>query len=907
VKAIENATPKIRRAPDAPGDSDVRPTADELTGWLLEGRFFTIDPGGAVTSWSPAAEGAFGWRRKDVVGQAFVDVLLAPAARAGQAERVTQLLTGASAASGYTGEVDAVDAAEQSLRAAFAMVPIQLGVGYEFNSLLQDVGSRPQDALPKGEAKERRQSVLSLLERALEAGSGSDAGSEEGARVAGALVLFRTGAAVAGGPAGADNVVSISDAAGVEEARSQLERARRDADEGRVQVRSLEGQLEEARREAQRSRNEADMTRQEAGDARDALIVAQRGAEEARRQLEDSRRIIDEVRAAAEAGRIRSEEAQREADSLRAQLREARDSARGMVGRADDELAQLQEQSARADRELADARAEAARHAAEVEPLRERYQAAQRELGSLRADLESAQAAAAERETVGDRRAGELERTRAELDARVAESSAARREVNQLRAELSERDAQAEAVSSELESRAAEVASLREQLAERAAELSEATAAQERLAAARADQVATGSAGDQNELGALREAAQRLRAAFDGAPMGGALIAPDGRYLEVSESLCEALGYRAERLLSVEPPSIVHPDDVDSHRELARRMLAGEQATARGYRRYLHADGATVTMRESVSMVRDREGRPAMFVVQLEEALGAAPGPATVVDADVDATDALPSPPAERDGVSGTEMRRALEDDLLQLHCQPVLDLHTDTIAQYELLIRMVAEDGRLILPQAFLGPARRAGLANAIDRWVVRKAIALLHETAIGGQDVGLEVNLSPEAVHDPDLPAMIEEELASTPVDPGRLVLEVSGATASEHLEETRALAKRLRGLGCRFALDAFRSNFGSFRLLRDLPLDYLKLDGELVGSLTESRTSQLIVKALVDVAVGTGMKTVGVFVSDEQTVAMLRELGVDYAQGYTVGRPKPVRDTLGHQVEVPRLPPG
>jgi EAL domain-containing protein (putative c-di-GMP-specific phosphodiesterase class I) len=278
-----------------------------------------------------------------------------------------------------------------------------------------------------------------------------------------------------------------------------------------------------------------------------------------------------------------------------------------------------------------------------------------------------------------------------------------------------------------------------------------------------------------------------------------------------------------------------------------------------------------------------------------------------VVDADVTATDALPAPPPERDGVSGTEMRRALEDDLLQLHCQPVLDLHTDAIAQYELLIRMVGEDGRLILPQAFLGPARRAGLAHAIDRWVVRKAIALLHETAIGGHDVALEVNLSPEAVHDPDLAAMVEEELASTPVDPGRLVLEVSGATASDHLEETRALAKRLRGLGCRFALDAFRSNFGSFRLLRDLPLDYLKLDGELVGSLTESRTSQLIVKALVDVAVGTGMKTVGVFVSDEQTVAMLRELGVDYAQGYTVGRPLPVQDALGQQVEMPRLPPG
>jgi EAL domain-containing protein (putative c-di-GMP-specific phosphodiesterase class I) len=174
-------------------------------------------------------------------------------------------------------------------------------------------------------------------------------------------------------------------------------------------------------------------------------------------------------------------------------------------------------------------------------------------------------------------------------------------------------------------------------------------------------------------------------------------------------------------------------------------------------------------------------------------------------------------------------------------------------------------------------------------------------------GNPVSLEVNLSPEAVNDHDLPMMIEQELAVTPIDPSRLVLEVTGATASENLEETRTLAKRLRALGCRFALDDFRSNFGSFRLLRDLPLDYLKLDGELVGSLAESRTSQLIVKALVDVAAGAGMKTVAVFVSDDETLRLLREQGVDYAQGYTVGRPSPVEDALAPQPAAAQLPAG
>ena len=151
-----------------------------------------------------------------------------------------------------------------------------------------------------------------------------------------------------------------------------------------------------------------------------------------------------------------------------------------------------------------------------------------------------------------------------------------------------------------------------------------------------------------------------------------------------------------------------------------------------------------------------------------------------------------------------------------------------------------------------------------------------------------------------------MIEEELTAASLDPARLVFEVASNTAADNLEETRALAKRLRGLGCRFALDDFRSNFGSFRLLRDLPLDYLKLDGELVSSLAESRTSQLIVKALVDVAAGTGMKTIAVFVSDEETVQLLRQLGVGFAQGYAVGRPRPVAEVLGAG-EPPQLPPG
>src|SRR5919202_149319 len=173
--------------------------------------------------------------------------------------------------------------------------------------------------------KARQETILGLVRSALEGG-----GPEGEDRLAGALVVFRAGAAVAE-PAVADNVVSIADAAGREEARAQPERARRDAEEGRVEIRNLEGQLEEARREAQRARNEADVARQEANDARDALAVSQRETEEAQRQIGDARRAADEARAPVEEFRIRNEEAQREAERMRAELREARSAMRSPV------------------------------------------------------------------------------------------------------------------------------------------------------------------------------------------------------------------------------------------------------------------------------------------------------------------------------------------------------------------------------------------------------------------------------------------------------------------------------------------------------------------------------------------------------------------------------------------------
>ena len=277
---------------------------------------------------------------------------------------------------------------------------------------------------------------------------------------------------------------------------------------------------------------------------------------------------------------------------------------------------------------------------------------------------------------------------------------------------------------------------------------------------------------------------------------------------------------------------------------------------------------------------------------EAERLRSAAPGGRAAVPADIDD----PS-------IGKEDIERALREDGFSLHGQPVLDLSSDTIAQHELLLRMTGPDGGLVLPQAFFGTARREGLTGQIDQWVVRRAIRTIAEQAQVGRDIRLEVNLSAESIDDPALLPTIERELASTGIDPSRLILEVPERVAIDDSEGASRLAKRLRAMGCSFALDDFGTSFGSFRFLKDLPVDFLKIDGDLIVTLSESRTAQLVVKALVDVAKGTGAQTIAVFASDDEALRMLRELGVGYAQGHKVGRPRPIADALS-AVEAPSL---
>ncbi len=234
-------------------------------------------------------------------------------------------------------------------------------------------------------------------------------------------------------------------------------------------------------------------------------------------------------------------------------------------------------------------------------------------------------------------------------------------------------------------------------------------------------------------------------------------------------------------------------------------------------------------------------------------------------------------------------LREALDGGRFLLHGQPILDLRHDRVRHYELLLRMVGEKGQLLPPGAFLGVAARSGLLPPIERWVVREAIHLLGGDGNRRGEYGLFVNVSGRALADPELLALIERELAATGAEPARLVFEINESTAVADVDQARDFTLAVRRLGCRFALDDFGIGFSSLHHLKELPVDFLKIDGSFVRDVAGSHVDRQLVKALVEVALALDKKTIAEFVTDEETLHLLRAWGVDYAQGHYVGRPR------------------
>jgi diguanylate cyclase (GGDEF)-like protein len=242
-----------------------------------------------------------------------------------------------------------------------------------------------------------------------------------------------------------------------------------------------------------------------------------------------------------------------------------------------------------------------------------------------------------------------------------------------------------------------------------------------------------------------------------------------------------------------------------------------------------------------------------------------------------------------------TEITDAISHDRFELVAQPIVPLSGNGPTQYELLLRMRLADGDLVPPGAFLYVAERLGLIREIDRWVADRAITMLSEQRAGGRDLRFGVNLSGHTIGDPELLQLIERRLTETGVPPDRLMFEITETAAVSNIAHAATFADHLSELGCKFALDDFGAGFGSFYYLKHLPFDYLKIDGEFVAHCAESEIDRTLISAVVQIARGLGKLTVAEFVEHEETVEVLTRLGVDYGQGYHLGRPAPLQQHL------------
>jgi diguanylate cyclase (GGDEF)-like protein/PAS domain S-box-containing protein len=241
-------------------------------------------------------------------------------------------------------------------------------------------------------------------------------------------------------------------------------------------------------------------------------------------------------------------------------------------------------------------------------------------------------------------------------------------------------------------------------------------------------------------------------------------------------------------------------------------------------------------------------------------------------------------------------IRQAIQAEKFIVFWQPVLDLGTMEIDRYEILLRLPGTNDReLLLPNSFLYVAERLGLILAIDSWVVRKAVALIAAHSRAGRKLVLHVNVSGKSICDPRFIGIVEGALVEGAIDPSCLVLEITETAAIANLEQARVFADRLCRSGCLLALDDFGAGFASFYYLKNFPFDYLKIDGEFIRGLGTNQVDSLVVQAIVGIARGLGKKTIAEYVGNADTARLLRESGVDYAQGHHIGPPQPVTEVV------------
>ena len=235
---------------------------------------------------------------------------------------------------------------------------------------------------------------------------------------------------------------------------------------------------------------------------------------------------------------------------------------------------------------------------------------------------------------------------------------------------------------------------------------------------------------------------------------------------------------------------------------------------------------------------------------------------------------------------------KALEDKRVQLYYQPIVPLQKKdrTVKHYEVLCRMIDDKGEIVMPLYFIETAEDFGLIQQIDEHMCREALKFLKQQHSVGHELTLAVNLSGITFDDEEAMARIRGMVQEASLPKGSVIFEITETTALRDIGRAQRAISSLKKVGCKFALDDFGVGYSSFSYVRHLDIDYVKIDGSFIRQINQNLEDRVFVKALNDVAKGMGIETIAEMVEDEDAEEHIRDIGIDYGQGYHFGRPAP-----------------
>ena len=257
-----------------------------------------------------------------------------------------------------------------------------------------------------------------------------------------------------------------------------------------------------------------------------------------------------------------------------------------------------------------------------------------------------------------------------------------------------------------------------------------------------------------------------------------------------------------------------------------------------------------------------------------------------------------------------SKINEALEDDRFRLFAQPIINIANSetSLPHYELLVRIEEENGDIISPGVFLPAAERYNLITNIDRWVIKASFKMMDDHPhIMSQLKFCSINISGQSLTEPDFLKYIVNQLRKNTIDPEKICFEITETAAIANMSAATSFISTLKAFGCQFALDDFGSGLSSFAYLKNLSVDYLKIDGMLIKDIVNSHIDYEMVKMIHGLGHVMGMQTIAEFVENDLILEKIGEIGIDSAQGYSIGMPQPLQDFFldnSRNIKIPHL---